>query len=143
MQRARANKVFRVTMAFLAVLLTVALIATTLALPQIHASTSTPDFDTRVARRLLYTALHLQDGPQDNYFYSDCHTSVHVIVTSGSNAGKLRLLVAWPACNSGSIAFFCSGERPGGCIEHWSRQLRRRGCGGTFNQVGSRRCFWI
>ncbi|KAL5387945.1 hypothetical protein DPSP01_003343 [Paraphaeosphaeria sporulosa] len=55
--------------------------------------------------------LHLSEAPYDNYFLSDCITSSHVIVTSpdanttNSNA-KPRLLVAWPAGNSGAAAYF-------------------------------------
>lgn len=55
--------------------------------------------------------LHLSEPPYDNYFLSDCVTSAHVIVTSpdastnNSNA-KPRLLVAWPAGNSGVAAYF-------------------------------------
>jgi len=55
--------------------------------------------------------LHLSDPPYENYFYSDCHSSAHVVVTSpvpGSNLSVIgpRLLVAWPAGNSGVVAFF-------------------------------------
>jgi hypothetical protein len=55
--------------------------------------------------------LHLSEAPYENYFLSDCITSSHVIVTSpdantdNSNA-KPRLLVAWPAGNSGAAAYF-------------------------------------
>ncbi|KAL5413468.1 hypothetical protein PMIN03_003681 [Paraphaeosphaeria minitans] len=55
--------------------------------------------------------LHLTEAPYQNYFLSDCITSSHVIVTSpdantnNSNA-KPRLLVAWPAGNSGAAAYF-------------------------------------
>jgi hypothetical protein len=63
--------------------------------------------------------LFLQDGPQGNYFYSDCHSSSHVIVTSPRNGDDLtivkpRLLVAWPAGNSGIYALFePSNGQPG------------------------------
>lgn len=54
--------------------------------------------------------LHLTEPPYDNYFLSDCITSAHVIVTSpdaNSNAGaKPRMIVAWPAGNSGAAAYF-------------------------------------
>ncbi|KAJ4304686.1 hypothetical protein N0V90_000213 [Kalmusia sp. IMI 367209] len=54
--------------------------------------------------------LHLSEPPYENYFLSDCITSSHVLVTSpdannDSNA-KPRLLVAWPAGNSGAAAYF-------------------------------------
>jgi hypothetical protein len=63
--------------------------------------------------------LNLLDGPHVNYFYSDCHSSSHVIVTSPRvgddlNFIKPRLLVAWPAGNSGALALFEPGNgRPG------------------------------
>jgi hypothetical protein len=65
------------------------------------------------------TSLNLLDGPHDNYLYSDCHSSSHVIVTSprvGDDLSfiKPRLLVAWPAGNSGALASFEPGSgRPG------------------------------
>jgi hypothetical protein len=57
------------------------------------------------------TTLHLPDPPYENYFYSDCHSSTHVIVTSPLSSSNLdvigpRLLVAWPAGNSGIVTFF-------------------------------------
>lgn len=55
--------------------------------------------------------LHLSDPPYDNYFYSDCHSSTQVIVTSPLSDSNLtiigpRLIVAWPAGNSGIVTFF-------------------------------------
>ena len=55
--------------------------------------------------------LHLLDPPYDNYLYSDCHSSSHVIITSPLPSSDLdvvrpRLLVAWPAGNSGIVAYF-------------------------------------
>jgi hypothetical protein len=57
--------------------------------------------------------LHLPDPPYDNYLYSDCRSSSHVIVTSPLPSSDLqvvrpRLLVAWPAGNSGIVAYFNS-----------------------------------
>ncbi|KAI9794558.1 MAG: hypothetical protein M1816_004445 [Peltula sp. TS41687] len=57
------------------------------------------------------TQLQLTDLPYKNYFYSDCHTSAQVVVTSPQPGNNLtiigpRLLVAWPAGNSGVVAFF-------------------------------------
>ncbi|KAF2249270.1 hypothetical protein BU26DRAFT_315596 [Trematosphaeria pertusa] len=52
--------------------------------------------------------LQLSDPPYESYFLSDCHSSSHVILTSpgsGSDASP-RLLIAWPAGNSGIAAFF-------------------------------------
>jgi hypothetical protein len=113
MRRAKANRLTRITMTFLAILLTLALTATALALPQqISSPSSGPGVSTSQCSEAA-SRLHLQDGPHDNYFYSDCHTSVHVIVTSpqsGSDARtvKPRLLVAWPAGNSGALALFAA-----------------------------------
>ncbi|KAJ4360706.1 uncharacterized protein N0V89_001273 [Didymosphaeria variabile] len=55
--------------------------------------------------------LHISEPPYDNYFLSDCITSAHVIVTSpdantNNSNSKPRLLVAWPAGNSGATAYF-------------------------------------
>ncbi|OCK77578.1 hypothetical protein K432DRAFT_384581 [Lepidopterella palustris CBS 459.81] len=57
------------------------------------------------------TTFHLSDPPYENYFYSDCHSSSHVVVTSPLSNSNLeiigpRLLIAWPAGNSGVVAFF-------------------------------------
>jgi hypothetical protein len=57
------------------------------------------------------TSLQLSDPPYDNYFYSDCNVNAQVIVTSplpDSNLSVIgpRLIVAWPAGNSGTCAFF-------------------------------------
>jgi hypothetical protein len=65
--------------------------------------------------------LNLLDGPHDNYFYSDCHSSSHVIVTSPRIGDDLdfikpRLLVAWPAGNSGALALFEPGSGQAGTL---------------------------
>ncbi|KAK4552476.1 hypothetical protein LTR86_010319 [Recurvomyces mirabilis] len=57
------------------------------------------------------TTLHLSDPPYENYFYSDCHSASQVVVTSPLSDSNLtiigpRLLVAWPAGNSGVVSFF-------------------------------------
>lgn len=57
------------------------------------------------------STLHLSDPPYENYFYSDCHGASQVVVTSPLTDSNLtiigpRLLVAWPAGNSGVVAFF-------------------------------------
>ena len=54
---------------------------------------------------------HLSDPPYDDYFYSDCQVAAQVVVTtprSNSNLSIIgpRLIVAWPAGNSGVAAFF-------------------------------------
>jgi hypothetical protein len=61
------------------------------------------------------------DGPHDNYFYSDCHSSSHVVVTSPRIGDDLdfikpRLLVAWPAGNSGALALFEPGSGQAGTL---------------------------
>lgn len=53
--------------------------------------------------------LHLSDPPYENYIFSDCHSASHVIISSPNpenNKAVPRLLVAWPAGNSGIAAFF-------------------------------------
>lgn len=57
------------------------------------------------------TTQHLGDPPYENYFYSDCNVDVQVVVTSplpDSNLSIIgpRLIVAWPAGNSGICTFF-------------------------------------
>ena len=57
------------------------------------------------------TTLHLSDPPYENYFYSDCHVDAQAVVTSPLADSNLtvigpRLIVAWPAGNSGVCAFF-------------------------------------
>ena len=57
------------------------------------------------------TTQHLSDPPYQNYFYSDCDSATQVVVTSplpDSNLSIIgpRLIVAWPAGNSGICTFF-------------------------------------
>lgn len=57
------------------------------------------------------TTQWLSDPPYENYFYSDCHSASQVVVTSPLGNSNLtiigpRLLVAWPAGNSGVVSFF-------------------------------------
>jgi hypothetical protein len=54
---------------------------------------------------------HLSSPPYENYFYSDCHGDTQAVVTSplpDSNLSIIgpRLIVAWPAGNSGICTFF-------------------------------------
>lgn len=54
---------------------------------------------------------HLTDPPYENFFYSDCNSDTQVVVTSplpDSNLSIIgpRLVVAWPAGNSGICTFF-------------------------------------
>ncbi|KAI1505030.1 hypothetical protein F5X99DRAFT_301367 [Biscogniauxia marginata] len=55
--------------------------------------------------------LHLSDPPYQNYFISDCGSTSQVVVTSPTVDGDLelispRLLIAWPAGNSGIATYF-------------------------------------
>ncbi|KAI1385553.1 carbohydrate-binding module family 52 protein [Hypoxylon trugodes] len=55
--------------------------------------------------------LHLSDPPYKNYFMSDCSGASQIVVTSPLTDSDLntispRLLVAWPAGNSGIATFF-------------------------------------
>lgn len=57
------------------------------------------------------TTQFLTSPPYDNYFYSDCHAATQVVVTSplaDSNLSIIspRVIVAWPAGNSGIATFF-------------------------------------
>lgn len=53
----------------------------------------------------------MSDPPYENYFYSDCNVAAQAVVTSplpDSNLSIIgpRLIVAWPAGNSGACAYF-------------------------------------
>jgi hypothetical protein len=57
------------------------------------------------------TTLELSSPPYENYFYSDCHAASQVVVTSPLPDSNLtiigpRVVVAWPAGNSGVILYF-------------------------------------
>lgn len=57
------------------------------------------------------STLSLSDPPYSNYFYSDCNVAAQAVVTSplpDSNLSTIgpRLIIAWPAGNSGICAFF-------------------------------------
>ncbi|KAE8447211.1 hypothetical protein EG329_011042 [Mollisiaceae sp. DMI_Dod_QoI] len=57
------------------------------------------------------TTLHLSSPPYENYFYSDCNSATQVVVTSPLSDSNLtiigpRVIVAWPAGNSGIVAYF-------------------------------------
>ncbi len=57
------------------------------------------------------TSFHLSDSPYENYFYSDCNVAAQVVVTSPEPESNLtiigpRMVVAWPAGNSGAVVFF-------------------------------------
>ncbi|RYC65510.1 hypothetical protein CHU98_g719 [Xylaria longipes] len=59
--------------------------------------------------------LHLTDRPYENYFVSDCSSASQVVVTSpvvdsGLRLVDPRLLIAWPAGNSGIVTYFLPGD---------------------------------
>lgn len=65
--------------------------------------------------------LHLPDAPYDNFFYSDCHTAVQVVVTSPQSDSDLttispRFIAAWPAGNSGIAAYFAPQDGKNGSL---------------------------
>jgi hypothetical protein len=72
-------------------------------------STSIPDLESICSSPA--TTLHLSSPPFENFFFSDCHAATQVVVTSPQLDSNLtiigpRLVVAWPAGNSGVVAFF-------------------------------------
>lgn len=57
------------------------------------------------------STLHLPDAPYDNFFYSDCNTAVQVVIATPQPDSNLslispRLVIAWPAGNSGVCTYF-------------------------------------
>lgn len=55
--------------------------------------------------------LALSDPPYEDYFYSDCNVAAHAVVTSPLPDSDLtmigpRLIVAWPAGNSGACTYY-------------------------------------
>lgn len=119
-----ANTTLQKVMVAFMILGTAALITAVLARPQGTPDSTPPSSGVTFSDSPCPEAasrLFLEDGPHDNYFYSDCHTSAHVIVTSpqsGSdlNVVKPRLLVAWPAGNSGAMARFAPENGPDGAL---------------------------
>ncbi|KAJ5106667.1 hypothetical protein N7456_003342 [Penicillium angulare] len=67
------------------------------------------------------STLSLSDPPYENYFYSDCNVAAQAVITSplpDSNLSNIspRLVVAWPAGNSGACAFFAPQDGPNGTL---------------------------
>ncbi|KAK5074014.1 hypothetical protein LTR64_006845 [Lithohypha guttulata] len=67
------------------------------------------------------TTQYLADPPYDNYFYSDCNVDAQVVVTSPLSSSNLsiigpRVVVAWPAGNSGIAVFFAPQNGPNGTL---------------------------
>ncbi|KAJ5364202.1 uncharacterized protein N7496_009915 [Penicillium cataractarum] len=72
---------------------------------RLHARSSAPKCDTAAS------TLSLSDPPYDNYFYSDCNVAAQAVITSPLPQSDLtligpRLVVAWPAGDSGVCAYF-------------------------------------
>ncbi|KAL3419839.1 hypothetical protein PVAG01_08337, partial [Phlyctema vagabunda] len=68
------------------------------------------------------TTLHLSSPPYENYFYSDCNSASQVVVTTpqqGSNLSIVvpRVIVAWPAGNSGVAAYFSPQNGVNGTLD--------------------------
>ena len=94
----------------LAAFLTTFVSSTASSLPAASISTLVPGNDVSPCSAPPST-LHLSDPPYENYFYSDCHIDAQAVVTSPLPTSNLtiigpRLIIAWPAGNSGVCAFF-------------------------------------
>jgi hypothetical protein len=79
--------------------------------PPIPSASSTAPSGPAATCTTEATTLHLSSPPYENYFYSDCHAASQVVVTSPEPDSNLtiigpRLIVAWPAGNSGIAAYF-------------------------------------
>ena len=106
-------------MALMAIVATVLLATAAFAQYTPPASTGTPSAPSPCPEAA--SQLYLPDGPHSNYFYSDCHSSTHVILTSPRPGDDLsiikpRMLVAWPAGNSGALALFEPGSGQSGTL---------------------------
>jgi hypothetical protein len=69
----------------------------------------------------IISNLTLDSPPYSNYFFSNCNTSVQVVVTSpiqGSNLTYIgpRVIVAWPGGNSGAALYFAPQHGPNGTL---------------------------
>ncbi|KAJ5477057.1 hypothetical protein N7539_007201 [Penicillium diatomitis] len=67
------------------------------------------------------STLALSDPPYSNYFYSDCNVAAQAVVTSPLPDSDLtligpRLIVAWPAGDSGICAYFAPQSGPNGTL---------------------------
>lgn len=65
--------------------------------------------------------LHLSSPPYENYFYSDCHSASQIVVTSPLPDSNLtiigpRVIVAWPAGNTGIAAYFAPANGVNGTL---------------------------
>jgi hypothetical protein len=78
-----------------------------------HAQKAKPDTNA--------TTLYMSDPPYENDFYSDRHVAAHVVVTSPIPDSDLsingpRLIIAWPAENSGACMFFQPADGVNGSL---------------------------
>ncbi|KAL8948844.1 MAG: hypothetical protein Q9222_005003 [Ikaeria aurantiellina] len=91
----------------------------------------------------------LNDQPYKNYFYSDCNVATQVVVTSPEPDSNLsivgpRLIVAWPAGNSGVCAFFAPQSGINGSLaigllnssDYGALQPYYNDAGGQYPKVG-------
>lgn len=67
------------------------------------------------------TTQHLSAPPYENYFYSDCHVDAQAVVTSPLPTSNLtvigpRVIIAWPAGNSGICTFFAPQDGKNGTL---------------------------
>jgi len=67
------------------------------------------------------SSLHLRSPPYENYFISDCRSAGQVVVTSPLEESDLtiigpRVIFAWPAGNSGVVAYFAPGNGINGTL---------------------------
>ncbi|KAJ5246512.1 hypothetical protein N7468_001495 [Penicillium chermesinum] len=67
------------------------------------------------------STLSLTEAPYNNYFYSDCNVAAQAVITSpqqGSDLTRIspRLIVAWPAGNSGICTFFAPQNGENGTL---------------------------
>ena len=90
-------------------------------LSELLPSSSTAAVATTTSAACPESTQWLSDPPYENYFYSNCHSASQVVVTSPLEDSNLtiigpRLLVAWPAGNSGVVAFFQSQEDVNGTL---------------------------
>lgn len=84
-------------------------------------STSVPGNDVPTCTSAP-TTQYLADPPYSNYFYSDCHVDAQAVVTNPEPDSNLsivgpRLIIAWPAGNSGVCAFFAPQNGINGSLD--------------------------
>ncbi|KAF3393900.1 hypothetical protein F1880_005226 [Penicillium rolfsii] len=81
----------------------------------LHARSSAPKCSNAPS------TLSLSDPPYDNYFYSDCNVAAQAVITSPLPESNLsligpRLIVAWPAGDSGVCAYFAPQNGVNGTV---------------------------